>query len=157
MVKFDQTWFIFQHCLPCGPNTFSICVAALGFLWFRSSHPDPQKSPETADMTLSSVQYCFSSQVFFSCWETENNQMVPNQENMEGGQPVQSHNHCKISNCNHRLVCSKHWSWWNRTPFVFRAIHKMSLDSITFQSPELLIQCQVMKKKKKRRKKINWK
>ena len=35
------------------------------------------------------------SQVFFSCWGTENSQMVPNQENMEGDQPVQSHSHAQ--------------------------------------------------------------
>ena len=31
------------------------------------------------------------SQVFFSCWGTKSIQMVPNQENMEGDQPVQTH------------------------------------------------------------------
>ena len=33
------------------------------------------------------------SQVFFRCWGTDNSQMIPIQENMEGNQPVQSHSH----------------------------------------------------------------
>ena len=35
------------------------------------------------------------SQVFFSYRGIENSQMVPNQENMEGDQPVQSHSHAQ--------------------------------------------------------------
>ena len=31
----------------------------------------------------------------FSCWWTENSQMVPNQENMEGDQPVQRNSHAR--------------------------------------------------------------
>ena len=45
-VEFDQILFIFQHSLPCSPHTSSIGVAALGFLWYRNSHPDPQESPQ---------------------------------------------------------------------------------------------------------------
>ena len=73
VVEFDQMWFIFQYSLPCGPHTSSISVAVLGFPWYRSSHPDPQKSPLTADMTSSSVQYCFPAKCFsFSFRRTEN-------------------------------------------------------------------------------------
>ena len=43
MVKFDQM-FIFEVSLPCGPHTPSVGVAALGFLWYGSSNPDPLKS-----------------------------------------------------------------------------------------------------------------
>ena len=32
-----------------------------------------------------------SQVIFVSCWGTENSQMVPNQENMEGDKPVQSY------------------------------------------------------------------
>ena len=39
-------FFFLQHSLPCGPHTFSICVSALGFPWYRSSHRDPRKSPQ---------------------------------------------------------------------------------------------------------------
>ena len=84
----------FQHCLPCGPLTSSIRVAALGFLWYRSSHPDPQKSPKLQIWPNHQSNTASKPSVFL-CWETENNQMVPNQENMEGGQPVQSHNRAK--------------------------------------------------------------
>ena len=39
----------------------------------------------------------------FSCWGTENSQMVPNQENMEADQPVRSHSHtqqpCRPQTC----------------------------------------------------------
>ena len=41
-----KMWFIFQHSLPCGPHTSFIGVAALGFMWYRSSHPDPRKTPQ---------------------------------------------------------------------------------------------------------------
>ena len=61
MVKFDQMWFIFQYSLPCGPHTSSIGVAALGFLWHRSSHPDPS----TADMTSSLARFCFPAKCCF--------------------------------------------------------------------------------------------
>ena len=46
MVDFDQMWSSFQHSLPCSPHTYSISVAALGFPWYRSSHPDTQKSSQ---------------------------------------------------------------------------------------------------------------
>ena len=46
MVEFPQMWFIFQHLVSPGPHTSSIGVAALGFLCYRSSPPDPRKSPQ---------------------------------------------------------------------------------------------------------------
>ena len=36
----------FQHSLLCGPHTSSIHVGALGFPWYKSSHPVPRKSPQ---------------------------------------------------------------------------------------------------------------
>ena len=87
-------WFIIQHSLFCGLHTSSISVAALGFPWYRSSHPDPRKS-----IQLQIWPHCRSDTAsqpsVFSCWGTENNQMVPNQDNMEGDQPVQSHSHAQ--------------------------------------------------------------
>ena len=65
MVEFDQMWFIFQHSHPCGPLAYSIGVAALGFPWYRSSHPDPLKKFSTADVTSASVRYCFPAKCFF--------------------------------------------------------------------------------------------
>ena len=38
MVEFDQTWFIFQHSLPCGPHTSSIGVYKCG-LFFNIVSP----------------------------------------------------------------------------------------------------------------------
>ena len=69
MVEFDQMWFIFQYSLPCGPHTSSIGVAVLGFLWYRSSHPDPS----TADMTSSLARFCFPAKscCFFMLGERE--------------------------------------------------------------------------------------
>ena len=46
MMQWSNLWFISQHSVLCGPHTSSISVAALGFLWYRSSHPDPRKSPQ---------------------------------------------------------------------------------------------------------------
>ena len=54
---------------------------------------------------------------FFSCWGTENSQMVPNQDNMEGDQPVQSQQSCTVATATTDL-CAGALSWWNRTPFV---------------------------------------
>ena len=90
MVDFDQMWFIFHHTLPSGPHTTSISVATFGFPWYRSSHPDPRKKVLNCKYDLLIGQILLPSQVFFSCWGTENTEMVPNQ-NMEGDQPGQSH------------------------------------------------------------------
>ena len=63
-----QIWpnvVIFQHNPPWSPHTSSIGVAALGLLWYRSSYPDPRKKSSTADMTSSSVRYCFPAKCFF--------------------------------------------------------------------------------------------
>ena len=94
MVEYDQMWFIFSlNCLPCGPHSSSIGVAALGFRWYRSSHPDPGKKSSTADLIFSPI--LLPSQVFFHVGGTENSQLVPNEENMGGDQPVQSHSHAQ--------------------------------------------------------------
>ena len=66
--------------------------------------------------------------------------MVPNQENMEGDKPVQSHSHtqqpwqpqtCGQEHCPGETGLSSS---------VFRAIKNVA--STTFQSPEVLIQCE---------------
>ena len=56
MNKFDQMWFISHHSLPCGPHTSSIGFIIYsswipGWPWYRSSHPDPRKSPQLQIMT----------------------------------------------------------------------------------------------------------
>ena len=45
------------------------------------------------------------SQVVFSCWGTQNSQMVSNQENMESDQPVQTT--VTYIYCKHRPVCRR--------------------------------------------------
>ena len=45
-------------------------------------------------MTSSLLSYRFPARCFSSL-KTENNPMVPNQENMDGDQSVQSHNHAQ--------------------------------------------------------------
>ena len=42
-----------------------------------------------------STKLSFPAKCFCSCLGTENSQMVPNQETMEGDQPVQSHGHAQ--------------------------------------------------------------
>ena len=92
-------------------------------------------------MTSQSVWYCFPA-TYFSCWRTENSEMVPNQENTEGDQPVQSHSHAQHplqpQTCVQKarsIVLVKQDSL-RQFP---RPIWNVS--STTFQSPELLIQC----------------
>ena len=88
----------FNISLSCGPHTSSISVAALGFLWYRSFH--------IFILILEKVLNCrydliiigpilLPSQVYFHVGGKENSQMVPNQENMQGDQPVQSHSHAQ--------------------------------------------------------------
>ena len=128
------------------PQTSSIGVAALGF--------PPFPWYEALILILEKVlNYCrphhrsdilLPSQVFvcFSCWRTENSQMVPNQENMEGYQPIQSRSHAQQPLQPHMpTICAGALSWWNRTPFVsFPSPFKISLllYSTNFQSCEVL-------------------
>ena len=64
----------------------------IGFPWYRNSHPDPQKNISNADnYDLIMDPILLPSQVYF--FMMGNSQMVPNQENMENDQPVQSHTH----------------------------------------------------------------
>ena len=133
-------WFIFQHSLPCSPQTSSISVEALGFPWYRSSHPDPRKKSSPAGMVSSSVQYCFPAKFFFHVGEQKIVRWcqirriwrVINQF-----KATVTHN----SHCNHRLVCRRALSLWNKTPFVSSSRPFWNVSSTTFQSPEWLIQC----------------
>ena len=101
-----------------------------------------EKNSSTADMTSSSNRYCFPARCC-SCWGTENSQMVPNQENMEGDQPIQSHQSRTAAIATTDL-CARASSWWNRTPFVsFPGRFEMSLVLLfkVLSKAELLIQC----------------
>ena len=53
----------------------------------------------------------------FSSWGTENSQMVPNQENMEGDQPS-SKPQSRTATIATTDMCAGALSWWNRTPFI---------------------------------------
>ena len=95
-------------------HTSSIGLAALGFAWYRSSHPGPLKKSPTADMTASSGRYCFPAKCFFNIGE----QMVLNQGKLEGDQPLQSHSHAPVAAIATTDLCAAALSWWNRTPYV---------------------------------------
>ena len=62
----------------------------------------------------------------FSCWGTENNQMVQNQENMEGDQPIQSHSHAQQP-LQPQTCVQEHCPGETGLPSsVFQAVHEMS-------------------------------
>ena len=98
MVKFDQMWFIFQHSLPCGPHTGLLPLV----LQHLNSH-----GIEALIRILEKVLNCrymydliispilLPSQLFVHVWEQKKSQLVPNQDNMEGDQPVQSPSHAQ--------------------------------------------------------------
>ena len=69
--------------LLCGPHTSSICAGVLGSRWHRSFPPDPQKCPLQRRCRHHHSRTVFQQDVFFNLG-TENNPMVPNQENMVG-------------------------------------------------------------------------
>ena len=106
-------------------RTSSTGVALLGFLWYRSSHPDPGKSPQLQIWPhhLSDIP---SKPSVSSCWGTESSQMMPNQENTEGDQPVQSHSHTQQPL--QPLTCvQEHCPGETGLPLsVFQAISEMS-------------------------------
>ena len=64
--------------------------------------------------------------------------MVPNQENMEGNQPVHSYS----GHCNHRIVCRSIVLVEQDSRRAFSRPSPQCPYSTTFQSPELLIQCE---------------
>ena len=143
--------FIFQHSLPCGPHASSIGVCSAWILWYRSSHPDPRekKGSSTADMTSSLVRYCFPAKCCFVVVVVvvvavvmlgpENSQIVPNQENMEGDQPVQCLSHALQPLQPHTCVQEHYPGETGLLSSVFQPSPEMSLYYIS--SPESLIQC----------------
>ena len=74
----------------------------------------------------------------FSCWEIENSQMVPNQENMEGDNQFKA-TVVHSSHCNYRLVCRSIVLVKQDSLCQFSRLF-WNVSSTTFQSPELLIQ-----------------
>ena len=121
LIKCD---LLFQHSLPWGPHTSSIGVAVLGFPWYRSSHPDPKKESSTSDTTSSIL--C-PSQVLFHVGE----QKIVRWCQIRRIWKVINEFKATVthsSHCNHRLVCRRALSSWNRTCFVsFPGHFEMSL------------------------------
>ena len=100
-----------------------------------------EKRSSTADYDLIIGRiYCFSAKCF-SCWGTENSQMVPSQENVEGDQPVQSHSHAQQP-LQPQTCVQEHCPGETGLPLlVFQAVHKMSLVLLFKVLTYLSIQC----------------
>ena len=122
--------------LPCGPHTSSISVAVLGFLWYRSSHPDPQNSPQLQIWPHHRSDTASQPSVLFF--------MLGNRKQSDGAKSGEcggwwtNSKPCTVmhsSHCNHRAL-----SWWNRTPFISFPGRSQNVSSTTFQSPKLLTQ-----------------
>ena len=144
MVEFDQMWFtcIFQHTcsLPCSPHTSSIGVAELGFPQYRSSHPDPQKSPQLKIWPhYSSNTASQQSVVFFQVGEQKIVRWCQTRRIWK----VINQFKAKVthsSHCNHRLVCRSIVLVKQDSLCQFPG-HLQNVSSTTPHSPELLIQC----------------
>ena len=77
-------------------------------------------------------------QCFYTCWGTENSQMVLNQENIEGAQPFQNHNHTQQP-LQPQTCVQEHCPGETGLPSsVFQAIHETSL-VLLFKILNLLI------------------
>ena len=113
----------FTSNLPCFPHFSSIGVAALDS---RGIEADPRISPQL--LVSSTVRYCFPcSKVSFSRWGSENSQIVPNQENMDVNQPVQSHS-CAQQPLQPQTCVQEHCPGETGLhSSVFQAISEMSL------------------------------
>ena len=84
--------YFFHHSLHCCPHTSSIGFAPLGFRLYRNSHPNPWNIPQLQMWPHHRSDTAPQPSVFFTLGN-RNSEMVPNQENMEGDQPVQTHSH----------------------------------------------------------------
>ena len=102
-------------------------IVSLGFPWYRSSHPDPWKSTRLQIRPYPQSDTASQPSGGFSCWGTENSQMVPNQQNIEGDQPVESHSHAQQP-LQPQTCVQEHCPGETGLPSsVFQAAHKMSL------------------------------
>ena len=139
MVKFDQMW-LFQHSFPLrSTHFFHRCCQAwvlqrLGPIWYRSSHPDPRKSPQLLIWPRHRSATASQPRVFF-IWGIENSQMVQNQE--KWGWSTNSKPQSRTATIATTDLCAGALSRWNRTPFI----SSQNVSSTTFQSHELLIHC----------------
>ena len=92
------------YSLPCGPHTSSIGVVALGFLWYRSCHPVPQKSPQLQIWPHYLSDAAFQPSLFFNVGKQKivrwcQIRRVWSLINQFKATVMHS------SHCNHRLVC----------------------------------------------------
>ena len=77
--------------------------------------------------------------LFFSCWGTENSQIVPNLENY-GGWSISSKPHSRTAAIATTDLCAGAMFRWNNIPFVSFPGCLRNVSSTIFQSPEVLIQ-----------------
>ena len=135
MVGFNQVWFSIQHSLPYCPYTSSIFVCRA---WA------PVHGIEALILILERVLNCRydliigpillpSQEFFFLVGGTENNQMVPNKENMDNDQTVQSHSHARQPLQPHTYV-QEHCPGETGLPSsVFQAVlTRFPIDSLDF-------------------------
>ena len=107
---------------------------------FRVPRSRPKISKGDPGAEIPEINSPTSQPSVLSCMGTKNCYMVPNQENMEGDQPVQSHSHAQQP-LQSQTRCAGISSGWNRTPFFSFPGRLRNISSTTFQSPELLIEC----------------
>ena len=129
-----QCGLFFNLVSPAVHTFLPFSVAALGFLWYRSTRPDLRKSPQLQMWHHRSI-YCFLQPSGFFFMLGNRKLDVPNQKNTDSDQTVQTSSHtAAIATTD---LCSRALSWWNRTPFFsFPGSFEMS-SSTTFQGPEL--------------------
>ena len=126
MVEFDQMWFIFQHSHPCGPRTYSIGVAALGFPGYRSTHPDPRKSSQLQMWPQHQSDTASQPSVFFRLGNRKWSDGAKSGE--YGGWPTSSKPQSRTAAIATIYLFAGALSWWNRTPLISSPGHsEMSL------------------------------
>ena len=127
MVKFDQCGPFFSIVFPVVHTLRPSVLQHLDFngLKCRSSHPVPRKRSQL-QIWLIIGSILLPIKCFFMLGNKKS-QMAPNQENMEGDQPVQSHSHAQQPLQPHTCV-QEHCSGETGLPSsVFQAISEMSL------------------------------
>ena len=100
-------------------------VAALGYLWCRNSHPDPQNKVLNCRYDLIIGPILLLSQVFLYIGE----QKIAGVKSGEyGGWSTSSKPQSRTAAIATTDLCAGALSWWNRTPFVsFPGHFEMSL------------------------------
>ena len=105
----------------------------------RSSHPDPQKSPQLQIWPHHHSNTASQLSVFFMFGNTKLSDGAKSGEC--GGWSTISKPQSRTAAIATKDLCAAALSRWNRTPFVSFPGHLRNVPNITFQSCELLIQC----------------